>query len=293
MAQATLAAYRQDLLGLHTFLSSRRVALEQATPADLAAYAAAQTRAGMDRRTLARRRSSLRQFYRFLLSEKYCVRDPTAVLETPGSSRSLPGVLEETEVVALLDTARQDKSPQGIRLLALLELLYATGLRVSELVGLPLVAVSRGRDQWVRVKGKGGKERLIPLTPPAEEALAAYLAIRSGFLGKRPRAAMSAALFPSRDSATGALTRQRFGQMLKDLAVATGFSPVRLSPHKLRHAFATHLLEHGADLRSVQKLLGHADITTTQIYTHVVATRLRQALDRHPLATQGTPRSRR
>lgn len=284
-SQATVSSYRRDLLGFHALLASRHVAPEAATSGDLAAYMATQTDAGMDRRTLARRLSALRQFYRFLLSEKRCNQDPTLVLESPKPAHSLPGVLDEGEVGALLESARRDTSPEGVRLLALLELLYATGLRVSELVGLPMGAISQGRNQWVRVKGKGGKERLIPLTPPAEEAVAAYLAVRPRFFGKNPRPGMQAALFPSRGSATGMLTRQRFAQLLKELAVAAGLSPSRLSPHKLRHAFATHLLEHGADLRSVQKLLGHADITTTQIYTHVVATRLRQALEKHPLAS--------
>ncbi|HEY8872092.1 MAG TPA: tyrosine-type recombinase/integrase, partial [Stellaceae bacterium] len=174
---------------------------------------------------------------------------------------------------------------EGIRLRCLLELLYATGLRVSELIGLPLAAAQRD-PQFFLVRGKGGKERVVPLSGPAKEALAAYLECRPRFLPQRhpPDARTARWLFPSR-AADGHLTRQRCGQLLKELALAAGLDPQKLSPHVLRHAFASHLLDHGADLRSVQQMLGHADIATTQIYTHVQSARLRRLVETaHPLA---------
>ena len=200
---------------------------------------------------------------------------------SPGRVRALPKLLDEAEVERLLTQARERKGPEGIRLLALLELLYATGLRVSELVGLPLAAVARDQ-RVVVVRGKGGKERMVPVGEAARRALADYRALRGRFLrGGRE----SSWLFPSR-SESGHLTRHRFAQMLKGLALESGLDPRKVSPHVLRHAFATHLLAHGADLRSVQQMLGHADISTTQIYTHVLDERLRALVQtHHPLAS--------
>lgn len=277
---ATREAYRRDLMDLYRFLLSQRSTLETAGPAELRLWLAAQQKAGLEGSTQARRLSALRQFYRFLLSENEIKSDPTAQLLAPKTTRRLPGVLSEQEVVRLLDAA-QGLAPDQLRLTALLELLYATGLRVSELVTLPLEALEQ-QGRFVRVKGKGGKQRLVPLTPPALRALTAYLPIRTHYLGKNPRPAGQKLLFPSGGAA--ALTRQRFAQLLKELAVKAGLAPGKVSPHKLRHAFATHLLSHGADLRAVQKLLGHADIATTQIYTHVLPARLQQAMANHPLA---------
>jgi integrase/recombinase XerD len=225
--------------------------------------------------------SALRQYFRFLVAEGRRSDDPSAALDAPKRGRPLPKVLSEAEVAAMIDgVARQDKAA-GLRLHALLELLYATGLRVSELVGLPLAAAMRDQPYLV-VRGKGAKERLVPLNPPAKAAVAAYLAVRAKFLPRSIKA--SPWLFPS-SGATGHLTRQRFGQLLKAAAIASGIAPERVSPHVLRHAFATHLLDHGADLRALQKMLGHADIATTQIYTHVATGRLAELVGRaHPLA---------
>ena len=275
---ATREAYRRDLTGLAQICGTS--ALETLTLADLQTYLASQQKSGMDASTQARRLSALRQFYRFLLSENMISADPTSQLDAPRRARRLPGVLSEDEVVALLNAA-QGPTPDDLRLTALLELLYATGLRVSELVGLPLEAIEQ-QGQLVRVRGKGGKERIVPLTAPARQALAAYLPVRALFLGEHPKPAAQRVLFPSQ--ARGPLTRQRFAQLLKGLAIKAGIMPSKVSPHKVRHAFATHLLSHGADLRVVQKLLGHADISTTQIYTHVLPERLEQALQQHPLA---------
>ncbi len=279
-ARATISAYKRDLMAVHAVVGD----LATARSDDLRVFIGKQTAAGMDARTLQRRLSALRQFYKFLLTENIITADPTAGLESPRLGRRLPGVLSEAEVISLLDTAAANKSDEGLRLSALLELLYATGLRVSELVGLPMAALEQA-GQLVRVKGKGGKERMVPLTGPAREAIVTYMQARPRFLGSKPSATAQRVLFPS-NGGTGALTRQRFGQLLKELAVNAGIMPSKVSPHKLRHAFATHLLSHGADLRSVQKLLGHSDIATTQIYTHVLSERLVSALEKHPLARQ-------
>jgi len=284
-ARLTLAAYRNDLMDLAGFLDARGVALEAADAAALHEYLAAMTTRRLAPRTLARRLSAMRQFYRFLLSDGARADDPTAGLDAPRLGRPLPKILSEEEVERLLAAVAARPDEDGARLRCLVELLYATGLRVSELVGLPLAAAQRD-PRFMLVRGKGGKERLVPLSQPARQALAAYLPHRARFLapGKDANSKASRWLFPSR-GASGHLTRQRCGQMLKELALAAGIDPARLSPHVLRHAFASHLLDHGADLRSVQQMLGHADIATTQIYTHVQSERLRRLVESaHPLA---------
>ena len=275
----TLDAYRRDLTDFERFLIGRKGHFDTARTDDLRAYIAALGRAGMAPRTAARRLSALRQFYRFLFREGLRGDDPAQAIESPRRGRSLPKTLSETEVDQLLEAAGALEGPGGVRMAALLELLYATGLRVSELVGLPFGAVARD-PQVLVVRGKGGRERMVPLGEAARDAVRAYLQVRSSFAG----AADSTWLFPSR-GASGHLTRHRFAQMLKDLALACGLDPAKVSPHVLRHAFASHLLDRGADLRSVQKMLGHADISTTQIYTHVLSERLRRLVqEHHPLA---------
>lgn len=279
-ARLTLAAYRGDLADLEAFLAPTGTPVEEADAEDLHAYLAALTRRQMAPRTLARRLSAIRQFFRFLLSNGARLDDPTADLDPPRLGRPLPKVLGEAEVEQLIATAQAWPDAEGVRLRVLLELLYGAGLRVSELVGLPLSAAARD-PRFLLVRGKGGKERIVPLSPPARQALAAYLECRGRFL---PSGRPSRWLFPSRGE-EGHLTRQRCGQLLKELALAAGLDPARLSPHVLRHAFASHLLDHGADLRSVQQMLGHADIATTQIYTHVQGERLRRLVEiAHPLA---------
>jgi len=279
-AENTRAAYARDI---ESFLAHVRIQGRTALTAsadDLRDYLAQQHRRGMAPTTAARRLSTLRQFHKFLYAEGLRTDDPSAMIDAPRRGRPLPKILTEAEVDRLIAAARMQDGPSGVRMLAMLELLYATGMRVSELVGLPLAAVARDRDVVV-VRGKGGRERLVPLSDPAREALAAYTAARPAFLAE---GAASPWLFPSRDG-TQHLTRQRFGQMLKELAVAAGLPRHKVSPHVLRHAFASHLLAHGADLRSVQQMLGHADISTTQIYTHVLDDRLRRLVaERHPLA---------
>jgi integrase/recombinase XerD len=279
-APLTLAAYQNDLSGLAGFLAVGGVALESAGRERLHAYLASSATARLAPRTLARRISAMRQFYKFLLLEGVRQYDPTAEFDTPRLGRPLPKILSETEVKALVDAAQSWPGEEGMRLGCILELLYATGLRVSELVTLPLAAARRD-PRFLVISGKGGKERVVPLSEPARAALRRYLECREDFL---PGARQSRWLFPSRGRA-GHLTRQRTGQLLKELAVKAGIDPDRLSPHVLRHAFASHLLDHGADLRSVQQMLGHADIATTQIYTHLETGRLRKLVETaHPLA---------
>jgi integrase/recombinase XerD len=279
-APLTLAAYHNDLSDLADFLAGRGSALEIADAAALHNYLAGASTARLAPRTLARRISAMRQFYKFLLLEGVRQDDPTTDLDTPRLGRPLPKILSETEVDRLIAAASAWPGDEGVRLRCVLELLYATGMRISELVTLPLAAVRRD-PQFLVISGKGGKERLVPLSEPSRVALDAYLGCRERFL---PDSRHSRWLFPSRGRA-GHLTRQRCGQLLKELAITAGLAPERLSPHVLRHAFASHLLDHGADLRSVQQMLGHADITTTQIYTHVLSDRLRNLVETaHPLA---------
>jgi integrase/recombinase XerD len=276
-ARLTLAAYRHDLAVVAKFLGG---ALDSASTEDLRNYLGALARDGLSARTAARLLSALRQFYRFLLLDGRRQDDPTAALDAPRLGRPLPKLVSEDEATKLLDAAAAQGGAEGARLICLVELLYGAGLRVSELVSLPLAA-ARGEKRFLVVRGKGDKERLVPLGEPARAALAAYLARRDGFVAGKKSERF---LFPSR-SAAGHLTRRRCGQMMKELALAAGIDPARLSPHVLRHAFATHLLDRGADLRSVQEMLGHADIATTQIYTHVAGERLQRLVrEHHPLA---------
>ncbi len=273
----TLAAYLRDLSDFAEFLGG---AVAAASSADLRAYMASLSRRGLSPRTAARRLSTLRQFHKFLYAEGLRGDDPAAALDSPRQGRRLPKVLSEAEVDGLLAAARRREGPEGRRLLALLELLYASGLRVSELISLPLAAVRRD-PRVIFVRGKGGRERMVPLGEPARAAISAYLPLRKHFF---PQQADSPWLFPS-GARAGHLTRQRVGQLLKDLAVEAGIARDKVSPHVLRHAFATHLLDHGADLRALQQMLGHADISTTQIYTHVLNERLKSLVqDHHPLA---------
>lgn len=286
-ARNTLAAYRRDLEDAGERLGARGVDLQDARPEDLEDLLAGWARDGLAASTAARRLSALKRFYRFLLKEGRTSSDPSASLSGPRKARALPKVLSEADVEALFEAAQALDGAAGLRARALLELLYAGGLRVSELVGLPLSAVSSA-EAVVVVRGKGGKERLVPLTEPAMDAVAAYRQVRSEHLpGKAAptRRRAEAFLFPSNSAAGGHITRERFAQILKQLALEAGLDPAKVSPHVLRHAFATHLLAHGADLRSVQTLLGHADVSTTEIYTHVLEERLTALVrDAHPLS---------
>src|SRR5512144_3435590 len=287
VSRNTLDAYRGDLC---SFLGHAGALGGDAVTADsdmLRSFMRAQAKAGMSSRTAARRLSALRQFFQFLFAEGSRPDNPSLAIDRPKQGRPLPKYLSEEEVDRLLAAAAARPGHDGRRMAALLETLYATGLRVSELVGLPLSALRRDARTLI-VRGKGGKERMVPLTEPAIDALAAYTADRDRFAplagqGRGP----SPWLFPAR-SRQGHLTRVRFGQLLKEMAAAAGIEADRVSPHVLRHSFASHMLARGADLRSLQQLLGHADIGTTQIYTHVLDARLQALVRRaHPLARMG------
>jgi integrase/recombinase XerD len=284
----TVEAYRRDLKDAADALRDRGD-LADASVEVLRTYVESLGRQRLKPATAARRLSALRQYFKFLVTEGVRADDPTDALDAPKRGRPLPRVLSETEVVAMIEViAREDKAA-ALRLGALIELIYGSGLRVSELVSLPLAAAKRDQPFLV-VRGKGAKERLVPLGDAAKQALTAYLAIRDKFLPRSIKA--SPWLFPSRGD-SGHLTRQRLGQLLKDAAVEAGIDPARVSPHVLRHAFATHLLDRGADLRALQKMLGHADIATTQIYTHVATGRLAALVaEAHPLANASRSRKR-
>ncbi|MGD0191676.1 MAG: site-specific tyrosine recombinase XerD [Rhizomicrobium sp.] len=286
----TLDAYRRDLVAFDDHLVPSSSA-RHASRDDVKGYIVHLSRAHVATSSQARKLSALRQFFGFLYSEGLRMDDPTSAVDAPRRAQPLPKILSRDDVETLILKAREGvTSPEGMRLLSMIELLYASGLRVSELVSLPLAAVRR-RDGFLLVKGKGGKERLVPLNPSARRALDSYLAARAEFLRAGDEA--NRFLFPSR-GAEGHLTRRRCHQLLKELALAAGLDPDKLSPHVLRHAFATHLVEGGADLRSVQTMLGHADIGTTQIYTHVASERLKQTVvSAHPLARRGKTKSSR
>ena len=286
----TLDAYRRDLNDYAAFLDVSGSAIARADTAVITAYLKKLSNDGLAPASRARRLSAVRQLYKFLTLEEVIAEDPAVNLSGPKQGRRLPQTLSVGEVDRLIEEARRrTTTSQGrervraLRLHALIEVLYATGLRVSELVTLPR-SVLVGDGRVLTVKGKGGRERLVPLNSSARAALDRFLTI--GDHGETDVSRMSPTkwLFPSR-GADGHITRQRLGQDLKDLAVACGLDPERVSPHVLRHAFASHLLDRGADLRSVQQLLGHADISTTQIYTHVLEERLKALVfDHHPLA---------
>lgn len=287
-AKNTLDAYRRDLVDLATFLKRRNRALGEAREEDLTAYLTAMEKAGLARATAQRRLSAVRQFAKFLFSENVRTDDPTSRIDAPKKARPLPKTIGEGDVARLLAHARADDSPKGVRFRAMLELACGSGLRVSELVGLPLSAAPR-TGRMLFVQGKGGKERMVPMSEEARAALDAWLAARDATLKQdtRGRPVPSRFLFPS-SARLGHRTRQQFALDLKDAALEAGLDPARLSPHTLRHGFATHLLNRGADLRSLQMMLGHADIATTQIYTHMVEDRLRDTVEKaHPLARGG------
>ena len=284
-ADNTLASYRRDLEDASAAIAG---GLAAAHSADIRAYLGGMAARGFAASSQARKLSALRQFFKFLYAENLRADDPTGTLDSPRKDRPLPKTMAEAETGRLIDRAADEAADASLsdgekiaakRMHALVEVLYATGLRVSELVGLPVTVALRDERFFV-VRGKGNKERMVPLSPKARDAMRAWLAER----GKIPALAESPYLFPG-TSESGHLPRQVFARDLKALAARAGISAAKISPHVLRHAFASHLLQNGADLRAVQQLLGHADISTTQIYTHVLEERLvRLVNDHHPLA---------
>ncbi|QDC01165.1 site-specific tyrosine recombinase XerD [Mesorhizobium sp. 8] len=282
-AENTLAGYRRDLDDAAETIAGN---LADASSDAIRTYLDGMAARGFAPTSQARKLSALRQFFKFLYAEGLRGDDPTGTLDSPKKGRPLPKVMSEAETGRLLDrAAREAADPEqadrlaALRLHALVEVLYATGLRVSELVGLP-VTVAQRDDRFFMVRGKGNKERMVPLSAKARAAMRAWLAARAAV----PAFAESPFLFPAA-SDSGHLARQVFARDLKGLAARTGIASANLSPHVLRHAFASHLLQNGADLRAVQQLLGHADISTTQIYTHVLEERLvKLVTEHHPLA---------
>ncbi len=283
-ARNTLDAYGRDLADYFAFLSESKTEIGSAGPSTIRAFLASLEARGLRSSSAARRLSAIRQFHKFLYAEEQLALDPTASARGPKRQRGLPKVLSVKDVDRLLGAAREaaedpeaEAGPRrrAVRMLCLVELLYATGLRVSELVSLPRAA-ARARERFIMVRGKGRKERLVPLTGAAQAVSRRWLEHLDGVPG--------AWLFPA-DGDSGHLTRQAFGRDLKALAGAAGLRGDLVSPHVLRHAFASHLLQNGADLRVVQELLGHADIATTQIYTHILDERLKSMVrDLHPMA---------
>ncbi|WP_072396389.1 site-specific tyrosine recombinase XerD [Hyphomicrobium sp. CS1GBMeth3] len=293
-AANTLDAYRRDLADFTSFLANAGIEIADVRKAEVSRYLQELSVAGLKATSRARRLSAVRQLYKFLEAEGVVAESPVEGLKAPGKARALPKTLSVDEVDRLIATAAGAVEGltgrdlvRAVRHHCLLEMLYATGMRVSELVSLPR-SVLKGDPRLLQIRGKGGRERLVPLNANARTALTRYLA-----LGSTPEDGVAPMihtryLFPSRGD-QGHLTRQRFAQDLKDTALAAGLDPERVSPHVLRHAFASHLLDRGADLRSVQSLLGHADISTTEIYTHVLEERLKRLVtEHHPLAKKSS-----
>ena len=275
-APNTIAAYKKDLAILDDFLTQKGIELIAAKNKDLREYLTWITDHGYSIKTQSRRMSSMREFYRFLFSENLIKKNPTDYLDAPKTQKSLPKYLTEQEVFSLIDNAPKINR----RMQPLLELLYASGMRVSELVSLPITAVTREKKR-IYIIGKGSKERIVPLNEKACEALNKWITIRQILY---PRAEKNKWLFPA-SSKSGHLTRGGFFKELKKLAILLGMDSTKVSPHVFRHSFASHMIAHDADLRSVQKLLGHSDIATTEIYTHILPDRLKKIIEKsHPLS---------
>jgi integrase/recombinase XerD len=288
-AKNTLDAYARDLMDYHRGLEKLGKTPLDAETGDIRSFLALLVKRGLKPASGARKLSALRQFHKFLAADGHRGSDPSLIVESPRRGRGLPKTLSVREVSQLLSVSKEglddDSRPaperlRALRTACLIELLYATGLRVTELVGLPLLA-AQTKEPFIHIRGKGGRERIVPLTPEARRSIAAF---RAYLDQTHPGQSASPWLFPA-DSNSGHITRQAFARDLKACAAAAGIGSARISPHVLRHAFASHLLHNGADLRVVQELLGHADISTTQIYTHVLSERLKEMVrDLHPLS---------
>jgi integrase/recombinase XerD len=289
-AANTIDAYRRDLRDFLGYVAKKKQTLETISRSGIESFLAGLASEGLSSQTVARKLSTIRQLFAFLYMEKLRGDNPTATLETPKLAKRLPKVLTIDDVLRLIDAAHKDASPKGLRLTAMLELMYGAGMRVSELITLKLSALQvreggkRVTVDALLITGKGNKERLVPISSKAQIALSAYLDIRPVFLPSGEKKIESPYLFPY-SRAAGYITRQQYGVMLKELAISAGIDPEKISPHTLRHSFASHLLEGGADLRVIQELLGHSDISTTQVYTHVASSRLKKLVnEKHPLA---------
>ena len=281
LAVNTRISYKNDILQFLVFLEKNKKKINEITSIDIEKFISKFTTQGLEKSTISRKMSALSHFFIFLLEENMIKRNPINELDLPKQIKKLPKILSVDQVEKLIKSSREDQSINGIRLNTMIEILYATGIRVSELVEMKLSATYAEKN-FLLVQGKGNKERLVPISENTEDKIKDYLKIRNKFLNNDSE---SKWLFPSKQSSKGHITRQRFNQLLQTLCERVNLNNIKISPHKLRHAFATHLLANGVDLRSLQQMLGHADISTTQIYTHVLKDRLKKLVsDNHPLS---------
>ena len=281
LAVNTRISYKNDILQFLVFLEKNKKKINEITPIDIEKFTSKFTTQGLEKSTISRKMSALSHFFIFLLEENIIKSNPIHELDLPKQIKKLPKILSVDQVEKLIKSSREDQSVNGIRLNTMIEILYATGIRVSELVEMKLSATYAEKN-FLLIQGKGNKERLVPISENTEDKIKDYLKIRNEFINNDTD---SKWLFPSKQSSKGHITRQRFNQLLQTLCERVNLNNIRISPHKLRHAFATHLLANGVDLRSLQQMLGHADISTTQIYTHVLKDRLKKLVsDNHPLS---------
>ena len=281
LAVNTRISYKNDILQFLVFLEKNKKKINEITSIDIEKFTSKFTTQGLEKSTISRKMSALSHFFIFLLEENMIKRNPINELDLPKQIKKLPKILSVDQVEKLIKSSREDQSINGIRLNTMIEILYATGIRVSELVEMKLSATYAEKN-FLLIQGKGNKERLVPISENTEDKIKDYLKIRNEFINNDTE---SKWLFPSKQSSKGHITRQRFNQLLQTLCERVNLNNIRISPHKLRHAFATHLLANGVDLRSLQQMLGHADISTTQIYTHVLKDRLKKLVsDNHPLS---------
>ena len=281
LAVNTRISYKNDILQFLVFLEKNKKKINEITPIDIEKFTSKFTTQGLEKSTISRKMSALSHFFIFLLEENIIKSNPIHELDLPKQIKKLPKILSVDQVEKLINSSREDQSVNGIRLNTMIEILYATGIRVSELVEMKLSATYAEKN-FLLIQGKGNKERLVPISENTEDKIKDYLKIRNEFINNDTE---SKWLFPSKQSSKGHITRQRFNQLLQTLCERVNLNNIRISPHKLRHAFATHLLANGVDLRSLQQMLGHADISTTQIYTHVLKDRLKKLVsDNHPLS---------
>ena len=281
LAVNTRISYKNDILQFLVFLEKNKKKINEITSIDIEKFTSKFTTQGLEKSTISRKMSALSHFFIFLLEENIIKSNPIHELDLPKQIKKLPKILSVDQVEKLIKSSREDQSINGIRLNTMIEILYATGIRVSELVEMKLSATYAEKN-FLLIQGKGNKERLVPISKNTEDRIKDYLKIRNEFINNDTE---SKWLFPSKQSSKGHITRQRFNQLLQTLCERVNLNNIRISPHKLRHAFATHLLANGVDLRSLQQMLGHADISTTQIYTHVLKDRLKKLVsDNHPLS---------
>ena len=281
LAVNTRISYKNDILQFLVFLEKNKKKINEIMPIDIEKFTSKFTTQGLEKSTISRKMSALSHFFIFLLEENIIKSNPIHELDLPKQIKKLPKILSVDQVEKLIKSSREDQSINGIRLNTMIEILYATGIRVSELVEMKLSATYAEKN-FLLIQGKGNKERLVPISKNTEDKIKDYLKIRNEFINNDTE---SKWLFPSKQSSKGHITRQRFNQLLQTLCERVNLNNIRISPHKLRHAFATHLLANGVDLRSLQQMLGHADISTTQIYTHVLKDRLKKLVsDNHPLS---------